>query len=110
MAASQEVLRLWALYEKVCGASTSKNKSLLTLPRYISIAKKCVEHKIQDTFITKSHFNDLYMLIMSIDITNLKTAIRQRKANSAKGQAYKTRDISQSDAVKFLKGGGMNGE
>lgn len=102
-------MRLWALYEKICGASQKQNKHSLTLPRYISIAKKCVEHKIQDSFISRSHFNDLYMLIMSIDISNLKTAIKQKQTTAAKNKGYTTRDISQSDAVNFLKGGGANG-
>jgi len=49
------------------------------------------------------------MLIMSIDISNLKTAIKQKQTTAAKDKGYTTRDISQSDAVNFLKGGGANG-
>ena len=78
----------------------------LTLPRYITIAKKCVEHRISDGIIERSHFNDLYMLIMSIDISNLKMMIRQSRARAEHQKGYNTRDISQEDAVRFLKGGG----
>ena len=49
------------------------------------------------------------MLIMSIDISNLKTAIKQKQTTATKDKGYTTRDISQSDAVNFLKGGGANG-
>lgn len=83
-----------------------RHAKALTLPRYITIAKKCVEHRIPDGIIQRSHFNDLYMLIMSIDISNLKSMIRQKRAQDEQGRGYTTRDISQEDAVKFLGGGG----
>lgn len=53
--------------------------------------------------------NDLYVLIMSIDIANLKQMIRQMRAAKAKETNTTVRDVSQSDAVKFLKGGSANG-
>lgn len=81
----------------------------LTVPRYVSIMQKCVEHKIQDVFIRNSHFNDLYVLIMSIDIANLKQMIKQARSAKMKQRNMNVRDVSQADAVKFLKGGSANG-
>lgn len=67
--------------------------------------QKCVEHRIPDAIITKTHFNDLYVLIMSIDIANLKHAIQQARKAQNKNNNYNVRDVSAADAVKFLKGG-----
>lgn len=77
----------------------------LPVPRYITIMQKCVEHKIPDVIITQSHFNDLYVLIMSIDIANLKHAIQQARKAQNKNSNYNVRDVSAAEAVKFLKGG-----
>lgn len=77
----------------------------LIVPRYITIMQKCVEHRIPDVIITQSHFNDLYVLIMSIDIANLKHAIQQARKAQNKNRNYNVRDVSAADAVKFLKGG-----
>lgn len=75
------------------------------MPRYITIAQKCVEHRIPDAIITNSHFNDLYVLIMSIDIANLKHAIEQTQKSKSKNGNRVVRDVSAAEAVKFLKGG-----
>ena len=77
----------------------------LPVPRYITIMQKCVEHKIPDVIITQSHFNDLYVLIMSIDIANLKHAIEQTQKSKSKNGNRVVRDVSAAEAVKFLKGG-----
>lgn len=97
-----------AIYKRLDPRAENQNK-LLPLPRYIIIMQKCVEHKIQSVFIKNSHFNDLYTLIMSLDISNLKEMIRQLKARKAKDNNITVRDVSQNDAVKFLKGGSANG-
>lgn len=93
-----------AVYKRLDPQPDNQSKTL-TVPRYIAIMRKCVEHKIQDVFIRNSHFNDLYVLIMSIDIANLKQMIRQLRTAKAKNKNYNVRDVSQNDAVKFLKGG-----
>lgn len=82
----------------------SRDKPLI-VPRYLTIIRKCAEFKIPDSAITRSHFNDLYVLIMSIDISNIKSAIRQRRSQKWKQRGIQMRDVSQTDAVKFLKGG-----
>lgn len=82
----------------------SETAKPLIVPRCITLMQKCVEHRIPDAIIAKSHFNDLYVLIMSLDIANLKHAIEQ--ARKAKGKNnYNVRDVSPQEAVKFLKGG-----
>lgn len=96
-------MRLSEIYNKL--DPKPDNRKTLIVPRYISIMQKCVEHRIPDVFIVKSHFNDLYVLIMSIDIANLKHAIRELKKAKAPRRNYNVRDVSGEEAVKFLKGG-----
>nr|DAO90652.1 MAG TPA: hypothetical protein [Caudoviricetes sp.] len=94
-----------AIYKKLDPPTTDKHAAKLTVPRYIAIAQKCVELKIPDVFIARSHFNDLYVLIMSIDIANLKQMIRQIRKSRSKQANQNVRDVSAADAVKYLKGG-----
>lgn len=98
-----------SVYKRLNPPSDENRKIDLTVPRYVSIMQKCVEHKIQDVFIRNSHFNDLYVLIMSIDIANLKQMIKQARSAKMKQRNMNVRDVSQADAVKFLKGGSANG-
>lgn len=91
------------LYDKI---KSNHNKKPLAMPRAIILMQKCVEHKIQDCFIKELHFNDLYLLILSLDIANLKQIIRQqRQQEMRRRNITPVRDISQTDAVKMLKGG-----
>lgn len=98
-----------AVYKRLDPHPDDDRKNKLTVPRYVSIMQKCVEHKIQDVFIRNSHFNDLYVLIMAIDIANLKQMIRQARSAKMKQRNINVRDVSQTDAVKFLKGGSNGG-
>lgn len=98
-----------SVYKRLNPHPDENRKIDLTVPRYVSIMQKCVEHKIQDVFIRNSHFNDLYVLIMSIDIANLKQMIKQARTAKMKQRNMNVRDVSQADAVKFLKGGSANG-
>lgn len=98
-----------AIYKRLDPHPDDDRKNKSTVPRYVSIMQKCVEHKIQDVFIRNSHFNDLYVLIMAIDIANLKQMIRQARSAKMKQRNINVRDVSQTDAVKFLKGGSANG-
>lgn len=78
-------------------------------PRVITLLQKCVEHKIQDCMIQRLHFNDLYMLILSIDIANIKQLLKRERQSKARTSNVEVRDISGAEAVKFLKGGGKIG-
>ena len=78
------------------------------MPRVITLFQKCVEHKIQDCLIKRLHFNDLYVLILSLDIQNIKNALRHKQKMANKNKGVEVRDISPEEAVKFLKGGGLN--
>lgn len=91
------------MYEKLYPGKTNNSSSV---PRVITIFKKCVEHKVQDCLIQRLHFNDLYFLLLTIDIANLKQMLRQRQKEATRKSGYEVRDISQADAVKMLKGGG----
>lgn len=75
------------------------------MPRVISILQKCVEHKIQDCLIQRLHFNDLYVLLLSLDITNIEEQIKQKNKTAMKKRNIEIHDISQNEALKFLKGG-----
>lgn len=75
-------------------------------PRIITLLQKCVEHKIQDCLIQRLHFNDLYMLLLSIDIANIKQFIKRERQSKTRSSKTEVRDISGAAAVKFLKGGG----
>lgn len=78
------------------------------MPRVITIMQKCVEHQIQDCFIRKLHFNDLYLLLLSIDIANIKQYLNQKKkAENLKTGRPTIVDIPQNNAIKLLKGGKM---
>lgn len=91
------------LYDKI---KSQQNRKPLAMPRAIVLMQKCVEHKIQDSFIRQLHFNDLYLLILSLDITNLKQIIRQQRQQEMRRRNISpVRDISQTEAVKMLKGG-----
>ena len=92
---------------KKVNPSPNDIRKRLTVPRAITLFQKCVEHNIQNCLIERLHFNDLYVLILSLDIANLKQILRQRRNAKSKADGnIEIRDISQEDAVKFLKGGG----
>ena len=92
------------MYDKVC-PNGSRNKNPIVPPRGIKIFQKCVELKIQDSMIQRLHFNDLYVLILSLDIANIKAALKRERQARAANSDTEIRDISGADAVKFLQGG-----
>lgn len=94
------------MHKKLGAEGTSKRREDLIVPRVITLYQKCVEHKIQDTLIRRLHFNDLYVLIISLDIQNIKNALRHKQKMSDKNKGVEVKDISPEEAVKFLKGGG----
>lgn len=87
----------------------NKRNGGLIVPRFVTLMQKCVEHGIQDCFITRTHFTDLYLLLLSLDIANIKQALKQRAKAEYSKRNIEMRDISPDEAVKFLKGGGGNG-
>lgn len=93
------------MHDKVC-PNGSRNKNSIVPPRVITIFQKCVELKIQDSMIQRLHFNDLYVLILSLDIANIKAALKRERQVRAANSDTEVRDISGADAVKFLQGGG----
>ncbi len=97
------------LYKRINGKAASNRKNDLPVPRFITLLQKCVEHKIPDCVITRTHFNDLHLLIMSLDIANIKQALKQRAKAEYGKRGIEMRDISPDEAVKMLKGGGGNG-
>lgn len=102
-------MRLRAVYKRLVPPVKDDRKADLTVPRYIALMQNCVIYKIQDVFIRNSHFNDLYVLIMSLEIAELKENIRQARSAKMKERNINVRDVTQADAVKFLKGGSVNG-
>ena len=97
------------LHRKLIKKESGASEKSLPVPRVITIFQKCVEHRIQDSLIKKLHFNDLYVLILSLDIANIKQALKQRRdVELKKHGGVEVRDISQEAALKFLKGGGAN--
>lgn len=102
-------MRLYEKFKKIePSVSCNRNKDLI-VPRYISLMQKCIEHKVQDCFIRNTHFTDLCVLLYSLDIANIKMALKRKAADDNKKRGVSVRDISQADAVKFLKGGGQYG-
>lgn len=94
------------MHKKLGAEGVAKRKEDLIVPRVITIFAKCVEHKIQDCLIKRLHFNDLYVLILSLDIQNIKNALRHKQKMADKNKGIEVKDISPEEAVKFLKGGG----
>lgn len=90
------------MYDKIKAENSRKR---LVVPRAISILQKCVEHKIQDCLIQRLHFNDLYVLLLSLDIANIEESIKQKNKAAMKKRNIAVHDISQNEAIKFLKGG-----
>ena len=94
------------MYERLKKKNPPNNrKNLIVPPRVITIMQKCVEHNVQDCLIQRLHFNDLYVLLLSLDIANLKQAINERRNSEMKKRNIEVKDIAQEDALKYLKGG-----
>lgn len=87
--------------------SFNYNKKNLTMPRVLTLYQKCTEYNIQGCLIERLHYNDLLLLIYSFDIENLKkqiaTAKKMRQISKGKKNAPEIRDVSQADALKYLK-------
>lgn len=87
--------------------NTEKEKAPLPVPRIITILQRCVTHGIQDSLISHLHYNDLQLLLMSLDIDKVREAIKAyRRAKMRSHGVEDVQELSASEAVKFLKGGG----
>lgn len=94
------------MYERLNKKNPQNNRNkLIVPPRVITIMQKCVEHNVQDCLIQRLHFNDLYVLLLSLDIADLKQAINQQRNSEMKKRNVDIKDIAQEDALKYLKGG-----
>lgn len=82
-----------------------KHANQLTVPRSIIVLKNCVKHRVPSDLIAKMHFNDLYLLIMSLDIQDLENAINNRRKQADAKKGYEVKDIDPAETYKFLKGG-----
>lgn len=61
---------------------------------------------MQDTLIKELHFNDLHLLLMHLDIDDLKQALKQMGKEKMRANGISDiRTLAPSEAVKFLKGG-----
>jgi len=93
-------MKQYNLYKKLY-PSISK-KDMLTVPRVISIYQSCIKHEIQDCLINRLHFNDLYVLIMSLDIREIKEVIKQKRRDRMKSKGVdEVTDLTPEEAVKM---------
>lgn len=76
----------------------------MTVPRFINIITKCIHHKIPDGLIYRVHFNDLLLLLMKLDIEELKQSLKMLNSSTKKSNRY-VDSISSEQAIKMLKGG-----
>lgn len=74
------------------------------MPRFISLMTKCIHHKISDCLIYKLHFNDLLLLLMKLDIEELRQSLKMLNSSTKKSNRN-VDSISSEQAIKMLKGG-----
>ena len=98
-------MRLLRLLE--AGEGT-RPKRLSAVPRVITLYQKCASYGVADVLIRRLHFNDLVVLLLSMDIAAAREALRQRRRRTDP-HGGEVRDLTPGDAVGFLKGGGRLG-
>lgn len=80
---------------------------ILPVPRVITIYQLCIKHNVPGALIERLHFNDLQLLLMRLDISEIKQILKQQANERQKARGIKeVRELSAGDAVRFLKGGG----
>lgn len=85
------------------GAKTAKT---LAVPRSITMFQGCVRHQVPGELIKQLHFNDLYLLLLTLDIDAAKERLRMQAQKRMQDKGIgDVREISGNDAIKFLKGG-----
>ncbi len=70
------------------------------MPRAITTLQSCVRHAVPDSLIYRLHYNDLILLIMTLDIAKLKELLSLQKKEKSD-----VRELGGAEAVKWLKGG-----
>ena len=96
------MIELYKKLERAAGSAPPR----LPVPRIVTIFSKCAEYGIQDGVIKRLHFNDLQVLIYSLDIQNIRQQLKNAaKMKSGSKQQPRVIDISQEEAAKFLKRG-----
>jgi hypothetical protein len=97
-------MRLLEVYRRL--HPSDGGEKVLAVPRVVTILKSCVRHRIQDALIGRLHFNDLYVLLLGLDIAELREAIKQARRQKDKERGVGEVEIlSPTQAAKFLKGG-----
>jgi len=76
------------------------------VPRFFTLYEQCIKYRVQDVLIRRMHYNDLSVLLMRLDIENIKQALRQQRQAKQKQRGIgEVKKLSASEAVNFLKGG-----
>lgn len=90
------------LYSKL----NNNGQSPLAVPRVITVYQRCIKHHLQDKLITELHFNDLHLLLMHLDIEDIKQILKQKSKEKMRANGIgDVKTLSPNEAVKFLKGG-----
>ncbi|MDR1093445.1 MAG: hypothetical protein LBL66_04780 [Clostridiales bacterium] len=90
---------------RLCAKLSQGETAPLPVPRVITVYQHCVAHGIPGALINGLHYNDLQLLVMSLNIAEARRQLKQhiRDKNLARG-IRDVREISAGEAVKFLKG------
>ena len=70
------------------------------MPRAITTLQSCVRHAVPDSLIYRLHYNDLILLIMTLDIAKMKELLSLKKSSKQDDVV----ELSGAEAVKWLKG------
>lgn len=70
------------------------------MPRAIATLQSCVRNAVPDSLIYKLHYNDLLLLLMSLDIAKMKELLSLKKSSKQDDVV----ELSGAEAVKWLKG------
>lgn len=75
------------------------------MPRVITIYKKCVTYNIPDILIKRLHYNDLLLMILGLDIAEIRHILTVEKKQKLQKQGIKEiKKLSAQEAVNFMKG------
>lgn len=76
----------------------------IAMPRVLWLLQKCAEHGISGNVIDKLHYNDLYVMIISIEIQNMRQYITNNRNREIQKRNVEIEDVSGNEMIKFLKG------
>lgn len=75
------------------------------MPRSFRILQKCTRHNISGELIKSLHFNDLYFLVITLDIQELEQHLNNAKKENQKKKGYDVKEVDAASTIKMLKGG-----